>query len=149
MTLEICRMPKNMHIFILPAILVCLLISGLEASVLLSKYDDWYFAVASVKYSSFLYSVCVILGFLLAREHFNHWPKFLVKLGSCSFGIYLIHIIVLNRVLNIVPKSNIIYSLQPLYPLAVVFITISLCFVVISITRKLLPKSFCHKVLGF
>ncbi len=141
--------PKNMHIFILPAILVCLLISGLEASVLLSKYDDRHFAVASMKYSSFLYSVCVILGFLLAREHFNHWPKFLVTLGSCSFGIYLIHMIVLTGVVNIVQKSNIIYSLQPLYKLAVVFITISLCFVVISITRKLLPKSFCRKVLGF
>jgi len=141
--------PKNMHIFILPVLLVCLLISGLEASVLLSKYDDWYFAVASVKYSSFLYSVCVILGFLLAREHFNHWPKFLVTLGYYSFGIYLTHTLILYQVADAVQKTNIICSFRPLHQFAVISITIAICFVVISITRKLLPKSFCHKVLGF
>jgi surface polysaccharide O-acyltransferase-like enzyme len=141
--------PKNMHIFILPAILICLLISGLEASILLSKYDDWYFAVAPVKYSSFLYSVCVIFGFLFVRERFSYWPKLLITIGNYSFGIYLIHVLVLGKVVNLVQKSNIIYSSQSLYQFTVVLITIAICFVLISITRKLLPESFCRKVFGF
>jgi len=140
---------KNMRVFILPAVLVSLLIAELEGIVVLSKYGNMFFAVSATRYSSFLYSTCIIFGFLYVRERFRYQPRFLVAIGNYSFGIFLIHMIVLNRVVNIVQKSNIIYSLQPLYQLAVVFITISLCFVVISITRKLLPKSFCHKVLGF
>jgi peptidoglycan/LPS O-acetylase OafA/YrhL len=143
---------KKVQLFILPAILVCLLISGLEASILLSKYDNLsarYFAVAPVKYSSFLYSVCIITAFLHIRKHLSHQPKFLAALGYYSFGIYLIHIPVLNQVANLVQKSSTIYSFQPLYQFIVVSITISICFAVISITRKLLPEPFCHKILGF
>jgi surface polysaccharide O-acyltransferase-like enzyme len=141
--------PKNAHIFILPAILICLLLSGLEASILLSKYDNWYFAIAPVKYSSLLYSVCIIFGFLFVRECFSYWPKLLVTIGYCSFGIYLIHIPVLNQIANLVQKSSTIYSFQPLYQFIVVTLTILTCFVIIGITRRLLPKPFCVKVLGF
>jgi len=141
--------PKNAHIFILPAILICLLLSGLEASILLSKYDNWYFAIAPVKYSSLLYSVCIIFGFLFVRERFSHWPKWLATIGYCSFGVYLIHIPVLNQIANLVQKSHTIYSFQLLYQFTVVALTILTCFVIISITRRLLPKPFCVKALGF
>ncbi len=141
--------PKDVRIFILPAILVCLLISGLEARILLSKYDSWYFAIAPVKYSSFLYSACIIFGFLFVREYFSYWPKFLVTIGRYSFGIYLIHMAVLRQVVIAVHNIDIIYSIPALYQFAVVLITISICVVMIGITRKLLPKSFCNGVLGF
>jgi len=146
--------PKSMRFFILPAILVFLLLSELEGMIILSKYDNLNFAISSTKYSSILYSVCIIIGFLFVRERLRYWPKFLVTMGNCSFGIYLIHVPVLNRIINVVQKTNIIYSFQPLYQftavlIIVVLITISICFVLISITRKLLPKSFCSKVLGF
>lgn len=140
---------KKARLFILPAILVCLLISGLEASILLSKYNNCYFAIAPVKYSSFLYSVCIIAGFLFVRERVSCWPKFLVTIGYYSFGIYLIHLPVLNQVANLVQKSSTIYSFQSLYQFTVVLITISICFVLISVTRKLLPESFCRRILGF
>jgi len=141
--------PKNTRLFILPAILVTLLISELEGMILLLKYENLSFAVTPVKYSSFLYSVCIILGFLFVRERFKHWPKLLVTLGNYSFGIYLIHMPVLDRVVSVVKKSNVIYSFQPLYQFIVVLIAISICFVLISTARKLLPQSFCSKVLGF
>lgn len=140
---------KTIRIVILPAILVTLLISGLETKILLSKYGYMYFAISPTKYSSFLYSACIILGFLFVRECFHHWPKLLVTIGYYSFGIYLMHVLVLGKVVNLVQKSGIIYSFQPLYQFTVVLITISICFVLISITRKLLPESFCHKVFGF
>jgi surface polysaccharide O-acyltransferase-like enzyme len=143
---------KKVRLFILPAILVCLLISGLEASIILSKYDDLsarYFAVAPVKYSSFLYSICIITAFLHIRKYLSQRPKFLATLGYSSFGIYLIHMPILNQVVNLVQKSSTIYSFQPLYQFTVVLITISVCFVLISVTRKLLPESFYNKVLGF
>jgi surface polysaccharide O-acyltransferase-like enzyme len=140
---------KKAQFFILPAVLVCLLISGLEASILLSGYDNWYLAVGPVKFSSFLYSICIITAFLNIKRRLSHWPKFLAALGYYSFGIYLIHILVINQVANLVQKSSTIYSFQSLYQFTVILITISICFALISATRKLLPESFCHKVLGF
>jgi len=138
--------PQKMRLFILPAILASLLISELEGMILLLRYDNLGFAT---KYSSLLYSTSIIFGFLFLREYFRHWPKFLVSIGNYSFGIYLIHMFILGRVANVFQKINIIYTFQPLYQFIVALITISICFVLISITRKLLPKSFCRKVLGF
>ena len=138
--------PENIRSFILPAILASLLISELEWIILLLKYDNLGF---TTKYSSLLYSASIIFGFIFLRERFRHWPKFLVSIGNYSFGIYLIHVFIIGMVANIFQKINIIYSFQPLYQFIVASITISICFVLISITRKLLPKSFCRKVLGF
>lgn len=141
--------PRNMHKFILPAILVALVISVLEAITILSKYDDWHRAICAIKYSSFIYSTCIIFGFLILRERLRNWPRFLVVLGNYSFGIYLIHVIILRGVVRIMPKVDTIYSFQVLYGLMVVLITLITCYVVITITRKLLPKPFYSSVLGF
>ena len=140
---------KKVRLFILPLLLVSLLASELEGMILLLKYDNLNFALTAVKYSSFFYSVCIILGFLFVREHFHHWPKLLVTIGNYSFGIYLIHVLVLNQVTKLVQKSSTIYSFQPLYQFIVVTLTILTCSVIIGITRRLLPKPFCVKVLGF
>jgi len=142
-------LPKNMRFIILPAILVFLLISAMESMFLLSKYGSSYFAISPTKYSPFLYSGCVIFGFLLIRERVKYWPKFLVTLGNYSFGIYLIHVLVLKMVLGIIQKNSTIYSFPPLCQLTIVFVTVLTCFILISITRKSLPKAFCRKVLGF
>jgi fucose 4-O-acetylase-like acetyltransferase len=142
-------MPKNMRFLILPAIFISLLISELEAMIILSKADNLNFALSATKFSSVFYSVCVILGFLLVREHIKYWPKSLVILGNFSFGIYLIHGPILNQAARLVQKSSIIYSFQSLYQFTVVLITILVCFALIYIIRKLLPESFCSKILGF
>lgn len=140
---------KKVRFFILPALLVSLLASELEGMILLLKYNILDFAVSAVKYSSFLYSICIIIAFLHLRKHLSQRPEFLVTIGNYSFGIYLIHIPVLHQVANLVQKSSTIYSFQPLYQFIVVLITISICFVLIRITRELFPKSFCYKILGF
>lgn len=139
---------KKVRFFILPALLVCLLISELEGTIILSKYGNFDFAAHALKYSTFMYSACIIFAFLFIREHFHRWPKLLVTIGYHSFGIYLIHVPVLTRVVRVLKETKI-YSFPALYQLVVGLITISLCFLLISITRKLLPKPFCHKVFGF
>ena len=140
---------KDLRLFILPALVICLLISVLEGVILLTKYGNLYFALAPIKYSSFLFSVCVIMGFLSIREHLRCYPKFLVTLGNYSFGIYLVHMIILKPVAGLLQRSDIVYSLQPLYQLLLVFITMSICVLAISISRRLFPKFFCSKILGF
>jgi len=140
---------KNVRLFIVPAMLAFLLISELEAMIVLLKYNNLGFAISATKYSSFLYSLSVIFAFLLVRKTIKHWPKFLIALGNYSFGIYLIHMFILARIAGVVQKTNIIYSFQPLYQFIVVLVTVLISFALISITRKLLPKSFCSKVLGF
>jgi surface polysaccharide O-acyltransferase-like enzyme len=140
---------RGIRPLILPALVICFLISVLEGMVLLMKYDNLNFAISPTKYSSVLFSVFVILGFLSVREHIKHYPKFLVTLGNYSFGIYLINTVILNRVVGLLQRFDIVYSLQPLYQLLLVFITVSICVLVISISRRLLPKFFCGKILGF
>ncbi len=142
-------MPENMRLIILPAILVSLLISAMESMFLLSKYGRSYFAISPTKYSPFLYSGCIIFGFLFVRKRIKCWPKFLVRIGGYSFGIYFIHIFILHHVADVIQKTNIICSFWPLHQVTVISITIAICFALISITRKLLPKSFCTRILGF
>ncbi len=139
---------KGGLLFILPVLLACLGISQLEGVIILSKYNDMDFAAHSLKYSSFLYSVCVIFGFLFLREHFRSWPKLLVTIGYFSFGIYLIHVPVLTRVVRVF-KATVIYSYPVLYQLVVGLMTISICLALIGVTRLLLPKPFCRRVFGF
>jgi len=140
---------KNTHLFILPAVLFFLLVSELESMILLSKYNNLSFAISPVKCSSFLYSVCIVAGFLFIRSRLKYWPKFLVAVGNYSFGIYLIHILVLNKLIDIIQEIDAIYSFQPLYQFIVVSMTVSICFALIDTTRKLLPESLCRWFLGF
>jgi surface polysaccharide O-acyltransferase-like enzyme len=140
---------RNMCFFILPAALVSLLLSEVEAAVLVFKCDNLPFAISPVKYSTFSYSVCVIVIFLLARKRFSYWPEFLITCGRYSFGIYLIHLPVLNQVARFIKQYETVYSFQPLYQVIVAVLTLSACLVIISVARRLVPKVFCVRVLGF
>jgi surface polysaccharide O-acyltransferase-like enzyme len=135
--------------FILPAIAVSLFASILEAWVIALKFGRPEFATFNVKYFSFLYSTCVIFGFIFGRQYFRRLPKFLSTLGYYSFGIYLIHMIVLGGVVGIFRNSGAIRSFQPLYQLILVVTTLSICLVLFGVAGKLLPEPFCTKILGF
>ncbi len=141
--------PGKVRRFIVPAVLVCLLVSEIEAAALVSKCKNLPFAISPVKYSTFSYSACVIAAFLAARESINRWPKFLVRCGNYSFGIYLIHLPVLHQVAELVRRYEAIYLFQPLYQVTITVLTLSFCLVVIGLARKVLPKTFCVRILGF
>ncbi len=140
---------RGIRPLILPALVICFLLSVLEGRILLTKYDNLHFALSPTKYSSVLFSMCIILGFLCVREYLVHPPKFLVVLGNYSFGIYLIHMIFLYPIASLLQCFDAVYSLQPLYQTLLVLITVSACVLVISISLRLLPKFFCSKILGF
>lgn len=140
--------PK-MRAYILFAIPVSGLISVLEGHILSTHYNSPDFAAFAVKYSTFIYSVFVILGFLLWKQYFRRLPRVLIVLGRYSFGIYLIHVVVLGWVVMLFQKSSLLRSFQPAYQLVLVATTTGICFVLISAARKLLPESVCVKVLGF
>jgi len=135
--------------FILFAILASLLISVMEVIIILSKYDNPAFAASPAKYSTLLYSVCVILGFLFYREYFRRLPRLFGTLGRYSFGIYLINIIVLGQVVEIFNGFGIIHSFQPLHQFVLVVTTLSICLVLIGAARRMLPKFIYGKILGF
>jgi fucose 4-O-acetylase-like acetyltransferase len=140
---------RKVRLGILFAILLSWLLSGLEASIVLSRYDKMSFAVFFVKYSTLLYSLCVILGFLVGREYFGRLPKVFGAIGQYSFGIYLINVIILGWVADIFQRFSVIHSFQPLYQFVLVAATVLICLVLISATRKLLPEFFCSRILGF
>jgi surface polysaccharide O-acyltransferase-like enzyme len=135
--------------FVLSAALLSLLISMLEANILSSRYNAPAFATFAIKYSSFLYSVCVILGFIYFREYFGRMPRLLGIIGYYSLGIYLINIIVLHQVVNVFKKFDVICSFQPLYQLILTLTTLLICYFIIYAARKLLPEYLCSKILGF
>jgi membrane-bound acyltransferase YfiQ involved in biofilm formation len=129
--------------------LAAIILMELEGYIILSKYGDIYFAVSITRYTSFMYSVFVILGFLVLREHISRWPSLLVVLGRYSFGIFLIHMSILPMVFEYTRTITVLYLYQPLYQFVVVSATILVCFVFFNIARKLFSGLFCEKVLGF
>ena len=134
---------------ILLAIVGAIVVSELEALLLAWRYDHVRFAASAVKYSSFLYSVYVVVGFLALRRYVRRWPHTLVRLGEYSFGIYLIHVIVLRKLAVLLKGLAWIDGCQPLFQGALILITVSACFGLIFVTRRLLPERFCVGVLGF
>ncbi len=140
---------RHIRFFVLPAILLSLLVSQAEAIIILSRFDNLSVADNPLKFSSFLYSLCVILGFLFVRTRLRHWPKWVVTTGRYSFGIYLIHVAILRQTIEVLQKFGINRSLQPLYQFTLVATTTVLCLLVIGTARKLLPISFCSNILAF
>jgi surface polysaccharide O-acyltransferase-like enzyme len=141
--------PRRASLFIIPAIFVSLFLSEIEAAMLVFKSNNLYLAISPVRFSTVSYSLCIIIAFLLLRERIALRPKFLVICGRYSFGIYLIHIPVLNWLARSVGSYEYIYQVQPLYQIIITVLTLSTCLVIIEMTRKLLADAFCVKVLGF
>jgi surface polysaccharide O-acyltransferase-like enzyme len=140
--------PKT-YMYIIPLLILSLLLSEAETFFLLINYGNRMFSVYAIKYSSFLYSTCVIFGFLCIREKLERWPKFLSNLGKYSFGVFLIHMPIMEMVLKMIPGNYATFSSLLVYHVIVVLITILICCVLMNASRKILPKTFCTKFLGF
>jgi len=121
----------------------------METTAILSKFKNPAFAAFSTTYSSLLYSVCVIIGFLFYREYFERFPRLFVTMGRYSFGIYLIHIIALGQVVKILDEFGDVCSFQPLRQLVLVVTTLSICLIFIGAARRVLPEFVYGKILGF
>jgi len=140
---------RKFRVYIHLAVPVSLVILLMEISFMLSQGNRLDFVVSPVKYSTLLYSVCIILMFLSYKDAFSRLPKLIHKLGYYSYGIYLIHVMVLVQAATFIRRISIISSFQPLLQLVLVAVTMMMCIVIISVSHKLLPSTFCRKVLGF
>jgi surface polysaccharide O-acyltransferase-like enzyme len=144
----------KMRLCILCAALFSWPVSVMEVAVILSNRTDPDFAAYLGQYSYYLYSVClysvcVIFVFLSAREYFKRLPRLLSMIGYYSFGIYLIHAPILGQLVVALQKCDAVCSFQVVYQFILVVVTVSICFVLISAARKLLPEFVYSKILGF
>jgi probable poly-beta-1,6-N-acetyl-D-glucosamine export protein len=139
---------KN-RIFILTAILISAFISIYESSIIALKFQRPDFAVSVAKFSSLLYSACMISGFFALREYFARLPKMFGTIGCYSFGIYLIHVFVLNRVVLFFRGIGADVLFEPLFQFVLVIVTLLICFIIIRLAREWLPVYFYSRILGF
>ncbi|HOZ48557.1 MAG TPA: acyltransferase [Candidatus Hydrogenedentes bacterium] len=125
---------------------VCLLASFAESLVLL-RLDRFEFALSDIKYTTLLYGAAVIV--LLMRTREKRWPRVLVMLGDYSFGIYLIHGILLRAIaakLAVIPG---LYDVQPLFYVVVTLATLVPACAMIWVVRRVLGRDRAGAWLGF
>lgn len=102
------------------------------------------FAFSTVKISSFLYSISLILFLLTIKNKFVK-SIFLVKLGNYAFGIYFMHMFALIVLGKILSKINLAL---PLKTTIIFILAIVICYITIDICKKILPKKI-NQMLGF
>lgn len=139
------KISKRGAILITLSISFSLIMSLFEAKYIVLKYDNLGSASSAVKFSSFLYAGCFIVGFLYIRQKVNKWPNIIVSLGNYSFGIYLIHMLVIYAIT--IFFKNVVGGI--LSQIMVVFVTLIICCIIIFITKKMLPRSIYNTLLGF
>ena len=127
----------------LAGVLLSFYLMSLESTYIYDVLNVPFWAASQIKFSSFFYALA--LSFLLLSLHCEMKRNVVVRLGEMSFGIFLLHIpvkmgvdVIMNRML----------ADSPLKQLAVVIMTLFLCYVVLVISYKILPDRI-NRYLGF
>jgi membrane-bound acyltransferase YfiQ involved in biofilm formation len=124
------------------------LASCAEAVFIITKTGDASFALSSVKFFSFAFSLAVITVFFGLKSKIKTYPQMLVTFGEYSFGIYLIHMIVLSRLMGLLSKMGWFAQL-PIFPVVLLAIsTVGICICVAVVTRKVLGRKLSMEVFG-
>jgi len=135
---------RLLHIATSCAVVLCFL----EGFILATTFHQWIFAASVFKLSSFMFSICMILILYHYKDNFGRIGV-LVELGQCSFGIYLIHMLVMPRLDRIVEKMSLFYPSNPAYPIFVSLLTTLFCVIIIKMTKKIIPNVIYSPILGF
>ena len=123
-----------------------LALSCLEGFVLLAHFGGGGGALQPVKLSSMLYALAVC-DLVLALRGQVKFPRWLCRIGSVSFGIYLLHELVRSRIASPLREIPILYNAQPLFQGLVVTLTIIACVIVIALSRRALG-GLSQRILG-
>ncbi|WP_363150729.1 acyltransferase [uncultured Alistipes sp.] len=125
---------------------LALLASIAEAYQILD-IDNISWAISQIKYSSFIYTFCLIL--LAIKIQVNTQNNIWVTVGNYSYGIYLLHILVLSIIIKLVSTTGI-NMLLPHFILFLLYVTLTLlsCVLIISICHKTLPNKLLE-IIGF
>jgi peptidoglycan/LPS O-acetylase OafA/YrhL len=125
---------------------ICILLSIIEGYVILNKYGLYDFAISQIKMSSFLASLFLINVFIGIKRYYKpNKLKMLSIIGDYSFGIYLIHIFIIQAI----NKIAILFKLPSFHWLLITLITIMLSCLYMRLTIKLIGKKNSKNLLGF
>ncbi|AFL69148.1 acyltransferase [Sulfurospirillum barnesii] len=123
------------------------ILSCLESYFLFSLFRNGGLAATAMKPSSFMFSFFLIILLFKNIDFFK--SRTLEYLGKISFGIYLIHVLLLKIIPPLIVK--IVPSLienQLVYQSLLASSVLSFCVLIILISRKIFPKKIIE-VLGF
>lgn len=126
-------------------IILTLLLCFVESNIWLYKTSNISYSISQSKFSSFLFSWSVIYYLVSYRFSIN---KVLLQIGNYSFGIYLIHIIIMIFARKLLTLYLPLMNIQPLYQFLYLSITIGVSCVIIFVSRKLFPK-WINSIFGF
>ncbi len=136
--------PKKSVIFlVLLAISIILIL--IESAFWMTHKQLVSFAISQLRISSFIYSLCLI-NVLVSYRFF--YLKFLSSIGLVSFGIFLTHMFLLLYLLKPLTENQLLFSIQPLYQVIILFVIIFINYLVIRFLQILLPKKI-NQILGF
>ena len=127
--------------------LLCVLIGiymmNIESTYINNVLQVPFWAVTQLKFSSFFYSLA--LSVLFVSLHRKMDRGIIVRLGEYSFGIFLLHLpvkMIIEKLVNIcLPNTH------PLWQISVVVLSLMMCWIIIEISNKILPK-WLNKSLG-
>jgi len=133
---------------LLLSLIICFyFLSCIESYTLYAIFENAGLASTAMKPSSFIFSMTLIVYFFKNINLFK--SNILRYLGEMSFGIYLMHmfiLIIISRLIIFFYPS--LMEIQPLYQLILSLIIILMCFLIIFISKKILPKKI-YNILGF
>ena len=104
-------------------------------------------AVTQVSFSSFFYSSVVILLLVKGRDTVTNGRSVLCRIGTMSFGIFLLHIPIMKLISYIMVKTKINalpYGTSTLLEIGLVLL---LCVFAIQLTLRLIPLKYA-KLIG-
>ena len=103
-----------------------------------------FWAATQLKFSSFIYSFCLCLLFVTLHQQVRR--GIIVRLGEMSFGIFLLHLPILKVVSPILARVGLQgFAFTQLLSIAT---TLAICYCVLLVTHKFLPKNL-NRWLGF
>lgn len=125
-------------------LVLSIVLSFYEALTMYKDLNLYSFAITQAKISSILMSFCFINVAIGLKKYFNK-GNFLILIGDYSFGIYLMHILIMKFTYQINKLPFNIFINQTLVALS----TLIICLIIIKTLKRFSKKSFTSNVLGF
>ncbi|KNY24841.1 acyltransferase [Pseudobacteroides cellulosolvens] len=126
---------------------VCIFLIATFALSMIESLVLKYFAFSTIKLSSFLYSIAIIIAFFTLKDRFRS-KTILTSIGEFSFGIYFTHMFVLIPILKVLGKVSFIRNIEPLYHVIAIMIVGAICYIAIFVSKKTIPGRINQSV-GF
>ena len=139
---------KMNWIYIIAIVVIGFVIEIVEMHILYSITQNTNFSVTPLRYSSILYVYGFVNIFLKLKNSNFINQRILKLLGDNSFGIYLLHMVILPFVVFFVKKIIDIEMYYLIYILMVLFITLLICNSVINLSNRYISAKYLRWI-GF